>query len=75
MPPECNALIFDESSGHKEFCLVTCSWGIRNVGRKPANKPKKEMKKMKSSIKNPKPICLVMEKEHVDFIKNQAHAV
>ena len=70
MPPNCNGLaLIDERS---DFCKLNCQWVKKNVGR-PAL-PKKDVKKdvKRGKVKNPKSICLVLEKDLVDFIKNQA---
>lgn len=62
------------AEGHEEFCKWTCKWVKKKAGRPALNKPKKESsgKNKKLGFKTPKSICLVLEKEHLDFIKAQA---
>lgn len=71
MPQNCNGLMLIDQS--KDFCKHNCQWTFNNTGKKPdPKKNPKEIKRKKSGIKNPKSICLVMEREHIDFIKSQA---
>lgn len=69
MPLNCNGLI--QLDKKLEFNKFNCKWTFRHKGRKEIPKEPK-IKKQTSKIKNPKSICLVMEKEHFNFIKDQA---
>jgi len=44
---------------------------MKRAGR-PSIEKKESKKKSRSTISNPKSICLVLEKDHLDFIKKQA---
>lgn len=70
MPEECNGLELIE--GQTEFNKLTCRWVKRAVGRQRKEKKEKEIKPKKGGFKNPKSICLVLEKDLIDFIKSQA---
>ncbi len=57
-----------------DFCKLNCKWIANKAGRKAkigAEKPEKKLRQ-RSSIKNPKPVCLVLEQDTVDFIRSQA---
>jgi hypothetical protein len=71
MPDNCNGLeLIDDT---KEFCKFNCRWSQKRSGRyaKPDTIRKKPLGP-NAKIKNPKSICLVLEKDHLDFIKKQA---
>lgn len=72
MPEDCNGVKL--ADGYKEFSKLTCTWSKKSCGRPPSKKPQKTVKKdsKKLGFKSPKSICLVLEKEHLDFIKSQA---
>jgi hypothetical protein len=61
--------LIDES---KDFSKWNCRWAKRNVGRQSIPKKKAKKKKPRSLIKNPQPICLVLERNLLDYIKEQA---
>lgn len=71
MPEDCTGLaLIDET---KDYCKWNCKWIKKTAGRTP--KPKEDKVKKRSSrskLNNPKSICLVLEKDHIDFIKSQA---
>ncbi len=70
MPTTCNGIaLLDENH---DFCKINCKWTKKNAGRhpKPAGTPKTPTSRAK--LKNPKSICLVMEKDHLEFINRQA---
>lgn len=70
MPEECNGLeLLDKDI---EFCKLNCRWAKKKAGRPPIDKKEPKPKTRRSTIKNPQTICLVMEKDHLDFIKGQA---
>lgn len=74
MPEQCNGLkLLDDA---REFCKFNCLWVNKKRGRikkeeKPQVKKMKEARK-RDTIKKPQSICLVMEKDQLDFIKTQA---
>ena len=71
MPEDCNGLsLIDDDI---EFCKLNCKWSRKAQGRLKLNREAPPRPKSKrNSIKQPQSICLVMEKDHLDFIKNQA---
>jgi hypothetical protein len=74
-PEDCNALI--KLDRGIEFCKENCHWGKRSKGRVPVEKGKNEEKcgkiqKKKPPLKNPSAIYLVLEKDHLEYIKRQA---
>ena len=76
MPADCNGFqLLDENA---DFCKVNFRWALKKVGRPAKEKPAKEIRKgrdpkdLRKRFKEPQSICLVMEKDHLDFIKNQA---
>lgn len=73
MPESCNGLLLVDPS-LLEFSKWNCRWVKKKAGRQPSDKPKKKSKPKlnRATIKKPKSICLVLEKEHLDFIKSQA---
>lgn len=70
MPEGCNGLMLTE--GSTQFCKMTCKWSKKNSGRKKIDRNSEKHKKSRSNIKQPQSICLVMEKDHLEFIKSQA---
>jgi len=68
MPLECNGLALRNEN--EDFSKWNCMWVQKPKGR-PIIKKEKQPKK-RSKINNPQSICLVMEKDHLDFIKKQA---
>lgn len=71
MPQDCTGLaLLDET---KEFCKWNCTWIKKPAGRTALPKDEKPRKRAsRSKLNNPKSICLVLEKDHIDFIKSQA---
>lgn len=71
MPKNCNGIALIDDS--KDFCKHNCQWVKKNVGRKKLREenPKPKIKK-RGKIKNPQSICLVIEKDVLDYIKRQA---
>ncbi len=71
MPENCTGVSLRDES--KDFCKFNTIWATKKVGRKKlAKSATKKLPKQKSNIKNPKSICLVLEKDHHEFIQNQA---
>lgn len=70
MPETCNGLELIDRT--KEFCKSNCRWHYSKGGRKPKEKKSVKVKRKASGIKNPKSICLVLESDHLDFIRNLA---
>jgi len=71
MPPLCNGLELIDKT--KEFSKWNCRWVTKHAGRHSKPAQAKEKNRVKNpKMKNPKSICLVLEKDHLDFIKNQA---
>lgn len=69
MPANCNGLkLIDET---KDFDKWNCKWVKRSTGR-PKVEKKVLKKQPRHKFHNPRSICLVMEKDLLDFIKNQA---
>lgn len=74
MPEGCNALIRIDSA--LDYSKFNCKWGFAKQGRPPKNKEKPIAKKTKRSrIKEPKVVCITLEKDHVEYIKSQAIAL
>ncbi len=70
MPKNYNGLsLIDET---KDFCKINCQWCFTKNGRKKVDKNKVNVQKKRRGMKNPVSICLVLEKDHLDFIKKQA---
>lgn len=74
IPELCNGIKrIDET---KDFCKINCEWGKTSKGRKQIPKAIKKKDKAtacpKDKIKNPVSICLVLEKDVMDFIRAQA---
>ena len=70
MPEDCTGLaLIDET---KEFCKWNCQWVKKSIGRPVSKVPKERRRKRTGVMKNPKTVCLVIEKDHLDFIKAQA---
>ena len=55
-----------------EFCKLNCRWIKKAQGRPAIDRTKPKKKSSYGKIKNPQWVCLVMEKDHLDFIKGQA---
>lgn len=70
MPNDCNGL--SQIDENLEFCKINCKWTKKAQGRKKIDRQAPRPKGARSSIQNPQSICLVMEKDHLDFIKCQA---
>lgn len=70
MPKNCNGLsLIDET---KDFCKINCMWIFRKNGRKKLEKGQVNVQKKRRGMKNPISICLVLERDLLDFIKKQA---
>ena len=70
MPSNCNGLtLIDET---KDFCKVNCQWVFTKNGRKKLEKRDVNVQKKRRGMKNPVSICLVLERDLLDFIKKQA---
>lgn len=73
MPADCNALIRLDKKIH--FCKHNCKWGYVRQGRPRVTSEKPAMKATKKRrIKNPKTLCMTIEKEHYEYIRKQAQA-
>lgn len=72
IPENCNGLQLLESE--REYNKFTSSWVFKKGGRKPQDKKNSKVKRKASGVKNPKSICLILEKDHLDFIRKQAIA-
>lgn len=70
MPLTCNGLV--QIDKKIDFNKFNCEWKFTPKGRKQIPKEMSNFKRQVSKIKNPKSICLVIEKEHYNFIKDQA---
>lgn len=72
MPSACNGII--RLDKNLEFCKINCKWGYVKQGRPALNKEKNDIKKLtkRNRIKDPKVVCITLEKDHVEFIKRQA---
>lgn len=75
IPELCNGLKRKDES--KDFCKINCEWGKSSKGRKQVLKSlnikkDKTTTVSKDKIKNPVSICLVLEKDVMDFIRSQA---
>ena len=72
MSEECNGLQLAE--GATVFCKKNCKWKQKKSGRplEPDNWKRKENKNRYGQFENPRSICLVLEKEQLDFIKSKA---
>lgn len=74
MPEGCNALVRLDPKIH--YCKHNCKWGFARRGRPRSDKEKPITKKTKKNrIKEPKVVCVTLEKDHVEFIKQQALAL
>ena len=72
LPENCNGLeLLDKT---KEFCKWNCKWVFKKGGRKPKEKKDIKVKRKASGVKNPKSICLVLERDHFEYIQKQAIA-
>lgn len=75
IPEGCNGLVLLDET--KEFSKWNCKWVRKKIGRFSKNPEKSNLFNKKSNtsygkIKQPKSICLSMEQDHLDFIKEQA---
>lgn len=70
MPENCNGLSLIDDT--KDFCKINCQWAFTKNGRKKVAKKEVKVAKKKKTFKNPVSICLVLEKDVLDFIKKQA---
>jgi hypothetical protein len=71
MPANCNALIRLDKNIH--YCKHNCKWGYVRQGRPRVTSEKSPSKiTKKKRIKNPKTLCMTIEKEHYEFIRKQA---
>jgi hypothetical protein len=72
MPTNCNGIALIDNS--KDFCKANCQWVKTRSGRpqkaKLLNRKKRDVK---SKIKKPKSICLVLENTLLDKIKVEAY--
>lgn len=71
MPPGCNGLeLLDKT---KDFSKYNCKWTRKTQGRQAAPK---ELKKTRATpykrVANPKTVCLIIEKDLLEYIKKQA---
>jgi hypothetical protein len=71
MPDLCNGISMIDPK-LKVFCKQNCKWDRKKSGRTPHPKIKDMKKTKKAKIKNPKAICLVLEADHIDYIRKQA---
>lgn len=68
----------DDCTGIKQidpelpFCKENCQWVYRTVGRPPKAKDRAKYKNRCKKVQNPISICLVLEKNHLEFIRQQA---
>ena len=72
-PLECNGL--GRLDAKLNFMKINCAWTVKTCGRKqnaPNIKLKKDQPFAHGKIKEPKTICLSLDKKHLDFIKRQA---
>lgn len=68
-PEDCTGIqLLDET---KDFSKYNCKWTKNNQGRPKITRQDVEKPK-KVVIKNPKNICLVLEKDLFEYIKRQA---
>lgn len=66
-----NTLILKE--GCLEFNKLTCEWGYKNKGRPRLDvNIKSRNKNVKRKVEKPKPVLLVIEKEHVEYLEKLA---
>lgn len=70
-PEDCNGLeLIDRNA---EFSKFNCRWVKRNSGRPVTTVETKATKKrLRSKLKEPRNICLVLEKNLLDYIRSQA---
>ena len=69
MPEDCNGI--SQIDEDLEFCKMNCKWSRKAQGRPKIDRKAPRPKSKRNTIKHPQSICLVMEKDHLDFIKNQ----
>ena len=70
MPENCNGI--ELLNPEADFCKLNCRWGKKKSGRNSLGKKIVKSKHPKTKLKNPKQVCLWIEKEQLDFIKRQA---
>lgn len=70
MPENCNGLALIDPD--LEFCKLNCEWIKKSGGRKPVKRQPVAKKINRNKINKPQSICLVIEKDQLDFIKSQA---
>jgi len=70
MPANCNGIALIASK--KDFCKVNCRWVTKMAGRKQLPQNISDKPRPMKRIKNPKTVCLVISKEHIDFIRKLA---
>lgn len=72
MPSDCNGLQLIDFT--LPFCKLNCKWIFKTGGRKPLEKKIEKVNRRASGIKNPKNICLVLDGDHLEYIRRQAIA-
>lgn len=70
MPKTCNGLELVDNT--KDFCKLNCKWTKKAAGRPIRSHSVRKPNTSHKKIKHPKTVCIVLEKEHFDFIKRQA---
>lgn len=70
MPQNCNGISLLDCQ--KEFCRINCEWRCSTAGRLKSTAEPKEKQTNRAKFKNPRQICLIVEKELLDYIKYQA---
>jgi hypothetical protein len=70
IPQNCNGLELIDKT--KEFSKFNCRWVKKICGRKQKKLPSARIPHKTKCIKNPRTLCLVLEKDHLQFIKDQA---
>jgi len=70
MPVECNGIALIDCK--KDFCKLNCEWRSTHAGRHKNENEIREKQAVRSKFKNPIPLCIVLEKDLLEFIKAQA---
>jgi hypothetical protein len=72
IPEGCNGVGLLDENG--DFSKWNCKWVKKAAGRLPNGKKAQKPKKtnVRHVLKDPQSICLVLEKDQLDFIKKQA---
>ena len=71
LPQGCNGISRKDET--IDFCKENCFWSHKTTGRTLKPKIREIIHKYKKvKFKKPRAICLVMEQDHLDFIKHQA---